>query len=73
MTWVQIAKREHDCVLPDAGKAVAAGYPTGSLWRCDDCGQNWELSESFKADAGCWSRRSPIARIDATITQEVLP
>lgn len=44
MTWVktlQPTSPPHRCVLPQRNDFGVPAQPTGSVWRCDDCGQHW--------------------------------
>jgi ribosomal protein L37AE/L43A len=47
VTWVKIVKKRepaHDCVLPDAIEMLTQKVASGSLWRCDTCGQDYRLA-----------------------------
>lgn len=53
MTWVRKKSPAHDCVKPNP---VDADAGTGSIWKCDECGQRWYLRSRVGDMSWSWMR-----------------
>ena len=69
MTWIEVAKTHHECKTPNAYLAKRKGYTAGSVWRCDECGQQWQLW--FGYDVDYFLRYGEEVLVDARVKADI--
>lgn len=64
MGWTKVGQVLHDCPKPTRREIRRAGFPIGSEWTCDGCGQVWEYCYPYGEDRLVLDRSGPYVLID---------
>lgn len=53
--WVKVAVEPHVCRTPGGGLFGFQPKPTGSIWRCEECGKDWRVDDDNNYAGSGWT------------------